>query len=136
MDLSGFRTDVEKENKGIWVDIPGGLRVKIARMHNEGMVKAYAKYPAAIRNNLDNMKLDEKTSANIMAGLLAEHVLLGWEGLDEDGSALPYTIENAKRILADPEYKDFRALIVNLASTQELFHKEAVMEKAKNSKSG
>lgn len=53
----------------------------------------------------------------------ANTILLGWRGFeDKDGGDLRYSVESALELL---EMRDFQDMIIGIASTQELYRKEA-----------
>ena len=63
---------------------------------------------------------------------MAETVLLGWDGLEEDGKAVPYSIVEAERVMID--YPDFRDIVMDIASDLDMYRAAQDEETAKNSK--
>jgi hypothetical protein len=60
-------------------------------------------------------------------------VLLDWQGLQRGGAPVAYSPREAAAILADPAYKDFRDLVVELAGDQEAYRERDLEDAEKNS---
>lgn len=112
MDIfKSFATDSKLEQEGTWIPLGGKARILVARAGN----KKYGRLlSAAVEKNqiaLD-LKTDEsdELSDKIMIDVLANSILLGWEELSFDGEAMPYSIENAVKMLG---VKDFRLAVSN-----------------------
>lgn len=110
---NSFATNKQSETAGVWIDICENVdgttaRMRIARAgrRNKAYMKAMEKATKPYRAILD--ELDSKTDDRITATVLAETIVLGWENIqEEDGVNLPYTKENALRILTDlPDLAD------------------------------
>ena len=108
-----FATDLAKEEDGVEVDIGSGAVLKLARTGTKDYNKLVNKLFTANKRVLD-LKNDAANtlSDNLMAEVLAKTVLKGWSGIEEDGKELPYSVENAQRLL---RIKDFRALVIEKA---------------------
>lgn len=121
--FSQFATDESIENNGTWRPIGGGAELLIARIGNRRYGKALTKEVERFRSVLDlaDDAADEKSN-EIMIGVIASTILLGWRTKNADGSYAPtvlfkkkpteYSIENAKAMLA---LSEFRKLVVKLA---------------------
>jgi len=135
MDLTRFKADPVREDDGVWAEIDSatGARVKIARIGNRRYREAMSRRLKPYRRALRNGTLDERVTERITAEVLAETVLLDWDGLYEGDRLLPYAPDTAKRILADDAYKDFRDLVVELASDLDLYREQELEEAEKNS---
>src|SRR5687767_1596968 len=120
IDISKFRTDPNLESEGVWVPIGEGARIKIARSGNAKGAELFERLtdPPDIKLAIRAGTLSVEKLNEIMTEVLSQAVLLDWEGITENGKLLPYTKENAKRILA---IKDFRKLVLDLSQEQELF---------------
>lgn len=143
MKFSEFKTDTSLEKEGVWHDIGmnddgSPVRIKIARLGNPSWLKAYNKIPAPLRDGAQKGSLAgamEKSYETLAAKCMAEHVLLGWEGFtDDDGNPVPYTVETAAAILADPEQRPFRSIVTQYAQDDAAFRAQAVAEKGKGSR--
>ena len=131
MELKDFKTDKVKEKEGVWEDLGDGCSMLIARYGNPAMIRAYRKYPRMIRRRLENGDVADDKSAKIMAGVMADTILLEWKGLKEDGKNVPYNKENCVRILV--EYPDVREMVFEIANEAKLYHDDDVGSTAKNS---
>jgi len=69
---------------------------------------------------------DEKFEKDIQNKALAKHILLGWRNLQINKEDIPYSEEKAYEILCNPEYIEFRKLVISLAEEEEVFRKEAL----------
>lgn len=110
MDIfKSFATNTDAEVAGVWKDISADAKIKVARAGNRpysrSLTKQIEKYRAALDTKDD---VADDTSDMIMVDLLAEHILLDWEGISYKGEVLPYTKDNAKMLL---RVKDFRKLV-------------------------
>lgn len=133
MDLfKTFKTDEGKEQGGAWVDLDDGTsRLKIARMNNpryrEAQQRKLHRYKMAARSKV----VPDDVWAGILNELIAETILVDWEGLTRDGEPYPYSIENAKAALT--ELKDFREMVLGFADDMANFKEELDEGTEKNS---
>lgn len=123
MDLNKqFNVDTSLEEKGVWIQMDEETKVLIARNGNakyrEVMTRRTAPFKAAIRNNI----LPEKTAEKILIEAMADAILLGWEGMKENGAEIPYTRDKAVEMLT--KYKEFRDFISETASQVELYKQQ------------
>jgi hypothetical protein len=134
MDLNRFKADTALEDEGVWntVDAASGCRLKIARIGNRRYRETMARRLKPYRRALRSGTLDDQVTERITAEVLAETVLLDWQGLERAGEAVAYSPEAAAAILADPAYKDFRDLVVELASDQEAYRERELEDAEKN----
>lgn len=136
MDLQKFASNQTKEKEGVWIDLDETTRVKIARMDNPAFKKAMQKELGPYKQAVRSGTLSEQQSEKIMSKVLAETILVGWEGMTDGGKELPYTAENACRILATPHLKDFRTMIVGFSEDAALFREAQLEDAEKNSVNG
>ena len=96
----------------------------IARIPNEKYTRKLSKEVERHQRLLD-LKTDEseKMSNIIMSSVLAETVLIGWEGLVFEGKPIKYSVENAQKVLR--AYPDFRRSIVEFANDITNYRSEA-----------
>lgn len=135
MDLAKqFATDPKKEQEGVWLSVGEDASLLIARKgnkrYNEKMRRVNDERAVQRRVALDTLSEDE--GAEIMAEILAETVLLGWKGIEDEGVEVPYSVAAAKERLI--KYKDFRKLVEELADETALFRDVARKDKTKNLK--
>lgn len=132
MDLKTFRTDNEKEQDGTWVDLGDGVaRLKIARMNNprfrEAQQRKVQRYKMAARSKV----VPDDVWEGILNELIAETILVDWEGITMDGEPYPYSVDHAKQALTD--LKDFREMVIGFADDIANFKAEMDQATEKNS---
>jgi hypothetical protein len=133
MDFATFRTDTALEDEGAWVALDDQTRVKVARIGNRKYREAFQRRIRPYAKALKAGALSDKIAEQIMTDTLAETVLLGWQGFTRDGAELAYSAEAARAMLADPAYKDFRDLVVEIAGEMATFKRRADEDAEKNS---
>lgn len=122
-----FETNPVLEEDGVWVKITEGLEIKISALGNKKHLAVLEKlkkpYKAQYRRDLMDPEKDEEIHCRAMA----EAVILDWRGegwKDKEGKSLPYSPDNAFKILSDPAMKGFKADILFLATAKETFKQE------------
>lgn len=113
MKLSDIKRNIAAEKSGRWIDIRqpefDGVALKVRGIGNPDYeaLKARlieARAPADREKDLD---------ANEIAQLLSETILLGWRGiLNDDNTPLVFDAATAMKLLADPDYGDFRSAVI------------------------
>ena len=124
-----FATDETLEENGTWFQIGGGARVLVARSGNRKYGKMLTKEVERNKKALDlNDDAADKLSEEIMIGVIAETILLGWEDVSFKGEVLEYNVANAKKLLA---VKDFRKAIAQFADDVSAFKFKETEEQGK-----
>ena len=118
MDIfAKFATDEILEVEGRWVDLDKSSKIRVARMNNEKYQVEFRKQYAENKATLE--KGDEEAdelAKQIFISVMAQTILVGWEGIAYKGKAMKYSVENAKKLL---QHKDFRVLVEAEASAFE-----------------
>lgn len=131
MDLDKtFGTDSNLEENGIWVQLDKSSKIKVARMGNKKSQEMATKLQRSAK--LVNKYSLENIGEDDLVNIIAETVLLDWEGVKLKGQDLPYSKANAKKMLQ--EYKDFKSLVIELATEMETFRKVEIEEGKENLK--
>ena len=93
--FAAFATDENLENNGATFQLGGGSTLLIARGGNRRYSKAITKAVEARRVELDGEDAaSEKASDEIMIGVMAETILLGWQNLSFKGEEMgEYSVE-------------------------------------------
>lgn len=125
-----YGTSAALETEGVWVNLGGKARVKVARVGHPENRKLIQRLMKPHRVLLRNGNLPDDIMEKITIEAMAATVLLDWEGIEEDGKAVPYTRENVTRLLAD--YKDFRDQIAEFATNIATFQAEQEEAAVKN----
>lgn len=124
-----FATDETLEENGTWFPIGGGARLLVARSGNRKYAKLLTKEVERNKKALDlNDDAADKLSEEIMIAVLAETILLGWEGVSFKGEEIEYSVANAKKLLA---VKDFRKAVAQFADDVSAFKFKETEEQGK-----
>lgn len=111
---------VENVNAGAWVgNIPdmGDLRIHTKGLNNPGFRKLQQTLVAAIpRSERHQGRIPPHVMDEINAKCLLNQALLGWENVEEDGQAVPFSKEQAKVYLTDPAYRSFYDAVMYAAA--------------------
>jgi hypothetical protein len=131
MDIKkSFGTSQTLENEGVWIELGEGASIKVARMGNKEnkalLKKLIAPHKMAARND----KLADEIWEKITVESMAATILLDWKGIEDEGKTLPYSKENAIRLLTD--YKDFREQVASFSSELALFQSSSEAAAIKN----
>lgn len=132
MDLSNFKTDNKLEEEGSWVQVGKDAKIKVARIRNKKYLKLFKRLAAPYKSSIRKGSLEDSVADDILNKCIAETVLLDWKGLSVEGSELEYSSEEAYKILSNPEYKDFKDMVVEIADDMEVFKNNEEEEDIKN----
>ena len=99
-----LQTDPDLERDGVRLAFGNGRYITIARAGGENrkyrsvMTEAYKPHKSA----LERGTLDDDTAAELMRGVFAKSIVLGWEGwLDKNGDEIPYTWDSCKELFKE-----------------------------------
>ena len=120
-----FASDEKMEIEGRWVEHDTETSFLVARSGNKHFNRLFSKLYQKNKVVLESKgDAAEAKSDEIMVETCAKTILLGWKGnVVFDGKDLPYTVENAKKLLA---LKDFRRVVASYADDFDSF--KAVQE--------
>ena len=130
MELNSLKTDPKKELEGVWEDLGDDAKVLVARVGNSAFQQEYGKLPRGTRRMIENNTLNNDKSEAILSRIMANTILLGWEGIKENDKTIKYSVENATKVLKD--IPEFRSIIWELANEFQRFHEESVEADVKN----
>lgn len=123
--LSSFSTDEKLENEGKVFPLSKTASIKVARSGN-------AKYVALLRQKMSEAQLDlvggdeaDQLAEAILIDVMAETILVGWKGIKEGDTDVPYSVGKAKEYL---KVKDFRRKVSSLSENFEAFKLKAEAE--------
>ena len=123
-----FATDEQLECTGVWheLDKASGARVRVARSGNRAYAKALTQAVELNRTALDaGGELAEARSDAILVEVMAQTVLLDFEGLSYRGQTMPYSQANARVLLG---VKDFRKRISQWAEDASRYRAQLELE--------
>ena len=114
-----FATDEKSELEGVWEDIGEGARVLVARIGNKDYTERFRRLGKGLQRQLDRGSLPEDKQAAILISIIADTILLDWEGLADKGKPITYSKETARAMLK--EYPNFRQLVWDIADDENLY---------------
>lgn len=127
--IATFTTDEKLEAEGKWFPLSKTAKVLVARSGND-------KYMSVLRQKMKEAQIDlsageeaEKLAEDVLIEVMAETLLLGWEGITQDGKPVPYSREQARTYL---RIKDFRKKIAGFSDNFEAFRAKAEVEQGKD----
>lgn len=127
MKFSKFATDKSLETEGAWVDIGDGAQVRVARIGNDKYAKRLETLYKPYRRMQRTNTVPDDLARKLFIDALAHTVLLEWKGFTgEDGTEVPYSASAAIEKLT--ELKDFRELVVEIASEAATYRNEEIEE--------
>jgi len=127
-----FGTDSTKEQEGVVHEMGEGLKMRIARIGNPNYQKRFQALSKPHRRAIRRGTLADEVAEKLLIQCLAETIVLGWEGLEENGEEVPYSLENCVRILTD--YPELRNYINDIANELEGYQAEDDEEATENLK--
>ena len=123
---------LKTSSEGQWVDVGGGLRIKVARIGNpdyEEEIRKLAK-PFMRQMRLGTMNVEDMEKLAMKA--VAKHVIQDWENLeDEQGKNIVFSKDKALELFE--EYRDFYNIVKEIAGEAEIFRSDEMEEGSGNS---
>jgi len=126
-----YRTDKNAEKDGQWVEWAEGTKLKIARLGNSAYQNRFQALMKPHRHLRDRGLLPDEIQSEILNACIAETILVDWEGVEYEGSVLPYSTENAHKLIS--EFKDFREDVLTIAGEYSTFRAAELEDSSKNS---
>ena len=125
MQLDTFKVDVDEINEGRWFAniIPGsGFDVKLRGRESRAYRAAIAKYLQPFYRRMRNKTIDAEKQDELMRLVEADGLVADWRGNDGtqvtiEGREFPYSIGNARRLIADPAWVRLRDAINEAVNT-------------------
>jgi hypothetical protein len=119
--------------EGIWKNYSDGVAFKVARSGNTTYLKAVDKAEAPYRKQIARNKLSTEKGLEVHCRAMAEGLLKGWKGVEDEGGELEFNTDNAYLVLRhNPDVREF---VFEVAVEQENFRNEDVETTAKKSRS-
>ena len=129
-DINSMATDKDLEKEGVWIELSGEARIKIARLNNPRYKELFTAKTKPHRQAIRNNVLSEKVADDIMIEVMAATILLDWENFFEGEKPLEYNLVNARRVLR--ELPDFRRMVYEMAGEADNFKQVEVEEAVGN----
>jgi hypothetical protein len=132
MKIEKFGTDEQAEIYGVWKAIGEDAKIKVAREGNQRYLNAIRDKLAAAQY-VSPLDMPEDEWNKLHNEAIAETILLGWEGLeDEEGNVPEYSVELAVEWLT--KYKEFKKIVLAISSNVEHYRTAAVNRVKENIK--
>jgi len=122
MDILELTYDLKKRTEGVKILLGGDAYLLIAGVDTAEYTATYGKY----LNELKESKENAVAAQEALCRALADHVLIGWEGITEKGEEVAYSKDKAFEWLMDPAKEKFFSLIYTEASNFDNFKAEAL----------
>lgn len=107
-DLGSFRKDEDLINAGVRVPMGSDASITVRSFDYAPFVEDFRR---AIKPYQDlGREIPEEDQNEIMVRLIVKHLLLDWENIFIDDELVPFSAENAKRVLT--EFPKFRDMVV------------------------
>lgn len=132
MDIKKTRTNKEREENGVWVDFDDETSLLIARYMNPHHKKFSKKAMSPLKRQMRANTLPDKTYDAIEVKGMANHVLLDWKGMKDNGKKLAYSVKEAERLLGDPALDWFADFVREVSQDISLYREEEIEEAANN----
>ena len=126
-----FKTDSEMEVNGVWRSLGDSMKVLVARWNNTNHKRTMEILMKPYQHIRASQSMTEDVAEEILIKGMAKAILIGWEGMEEDGVPVSYSHKECLRVLS--EYKDFRAAVQGIAMSMEAYQKTEDEETEKNS---
>jgi hypothetical protein len=125
-----YATDVNLENDGVVVELAPGLEVTIRSTLSEKYLRTFERLRKPYEKLLKNgNKLSQDQNLQIMQKAIAQAILIDWKGVyDREGNEIPFSTENALKILSDPQMMRFLEDIYEAANSKATFEEEEIEE--------
>lgn len=124
LELNIKAIDLEKAAAGVWIEYDDGISFLIARSNSPEYRSAIRRMHKQHKHQIENQTLSDAKSDQLMAGLMATHILIGWKGLKSHGEEFKYTRDNAEAMMEDERYSEIRAWVMAQAEDLENFRSE------------
>jgi hypothetical protein len=129
--LASLRTDLEREDKGDWVEYPEwpGVAFKVSSLRKPAYAAAHSMLQQRYTRIYKGKPVPRGEDAEQLGKILCKHILQDWRGLD-----IPYSPDKALEVLTDETYYEtvLSAVVWCAAKVSEL-QLEFVEEASKNS---
>lgn len=136
MNIGSFETNQKKEQNGIWKDIGKNTRLLVARDQNPKYIALFRKKLAPYNSAIQIDTVSDDESKKILCEVVAETILLDWDGLTEfvgEGKdrkevEVKYSKEKALEWLI--KYPEFYNLVVSISRDVKNY-KDSIIEDTK-----
>lgn len=137
MDFNQYSFDEKLAEEGRVITLDATSNLTICRWGNKAFVKCFNELTKPYGNVHGFGKFDAASAVpdddmvDIMRTLVASTILIGWEGMHDDGTPMEYSVNNAVTIFT--KHPSFLADIIQQAQDDATFKAEKMDEELENS---
>jgi hypothetical protein len=130
LNLQSIKLDLKAQNDGEWRPVPiwQGVRLKCRSLEYQPFKRAREDLLARLARRYDPDPAPEEIWLMEFGALLAEHILLDWDGFGD-----AYNDDLAAGLLCDPAWKLLRDAVLSIATSVGRRELEFVEQAEKNS---
>lgn len=132
MELSKMK-GTPAEQEGVWFKWEDA-ELKVASINSKRYQRILQDKQAPYRAQIRRGTLPDETREELATEAMAEAILVDWKNVKENGQDVPYSVAEAKRLLA--AYPRFAALVAEFAMNEAAFQAELDEEGIESLKKG
>ena len=134
--ITEIMADLEKVEKGRWVDYAAGIKLLVASINNSQYRQARQRILRPHQHAIRSGTFSPEHIMDLLKPTAARHLLLDWTNLEEeDGQSIPYSADRALKFFRDPAFAELYAFVLETAGESEFFRKQQFEDSLKNSES-
>ncbi len=134
LDIESLSVDPVSAEEGTWANFMGA-KLLIARHNCDKALQLRSKLALESWDKISKQDEEaEEISREINFRVMAEAILLGWEGITKGGKALKYTPEIGFEYLRDPRFRDLAQFVENYSLNRGNYREKAEQEVAESVK--
>ena len=136
MDLMNLVMDSDLERDGVWFDLDEVTSIKVARVNSPEYQKALREAMKPYKVQIKKGTVPDYVLHKIIGDVMSDHLVKDWKGLIVNGQEIEYSKKEAKRILTDPKFAEFKDIILEFANDAERYRAEEIEDTSGNSQDG
>jgi len=119
-----YGVDQKAATEGKWFPLSmiNGVEIKVAKTGNPIYEKAAKRLYSPYKERLRRQSLSTEVMERITNDLIVQALIKDWKGMPgENGKNVPYSQEEAKKLIEDPELKEIKEEILGFADDFQAF---------------
>lgn len=135
LNLNITKLDTTKETEGVWFDYEEGIRFKIAKWENPNWaLKMLVLMKPYQQRQQRGKQIEETVYLDIMNKVMAETIILDWEGLKDGDEDFKYSTKNALTMLEDETLKHLKEWILERSQDIRNYYVDRIEEGVEQAK--
>jgi len=132
--ITEIMSDMEKVEKGVWVDYAAGIKLCIASINNTQYKKARSRLLKPYLRQVRAKAMNAEEILDILKPAAAKYLLIDWKNIeDEEGNLVEYSYEKALEFFKEPALSDLYNFVLETAGENEVYRQELVEDAEGNS---